>query len=378
MINMNIAHIVSTLGRMDGGGVSSSVYNLLLALHNMGVKISAYAMDFGNEPRGRQSFITFLANDCMLQPLNYSRNMRKSIKMVTTDCYHVHAIWQDFVPYTINTAYRKQKPCVVSLHGSFMRESLANCGFLKRIWWKYVLHPAIKKATCIHVTSEQEYEDFRLLGYKNPVAVIPNIFFPPDNIQNYTKGDNKFRVGYLGRLHPHKQIELLIEAWKELPFDDGELSIIGHGDDTYTSYLKGIAASHRVNNIKFEGFKEGSEKFSALAQCDLMCLPSKSENFSMVVAESLSLGIPVWSSKGAPWKLLNEYNCGWWTDVSIDAIKQAIQTCKTLSKEERRGISNAARQLINDVYSPELTTKQMIEMYRWVAGYIEKPDFIQL
>lgn len=376
--NMKIIHTVGSLGKKTGGGVSFSVYNLLRALHLHGVDVTGYAPNLGDDIFGQDSFIKLTPNDLRFHPLAYSRNLRNVIRNAEADCFHTHALWQDFTPYVIKTARRKNKPCIVSLHGSFMQSAVVSSGFLKRAWWKYVLHPAIEKATCIHATSEQEYEDFRLLGYKNPVAIIPNIFFPPDNAQNYTKVDNKFRVGYLGRLHPHKQIDLLIEAWKQLSYDDGELVIIGHGDEAYTSYLKDIACSHRVNNIKFEGFKEGTEKFMALAQCNMICLPSKSENFAMVVPEALCVGIPVWASTGTPWKILSEMGCGWWRPATIENIKAAIDECKSLKQIQITNMSQSAKLLVSTIYSSKHIAKQMIDTYEWILGRSEKPGFIRV
>lgn len=375
---MKIIHTVGSLGKQTGGGVSSSVYNLLCALHQFGIDVSAYAPNLGDETCGQDSFINLTPNDLMFHPLAYSRNLRKVIKNAEADCFHTHALWQDFTPYVIKTARTKNIPCIVSLHGSFMQSAVSASGFMKRTWWKYVLHPAIKKVTCVHATSEQEYEDFRLLGYKNPVAIIPNIFFPPDNVQNYRKMDNKFRVGYLGRLHPHKQVELLIEAWKQLPYDDGELVIIGQGDDAYTSFLKSIADTHRINNIKFVGFMDGAEKFMLVSQCNMICLPSKSENFAMVVLEALCVGTPVWASTGSPWKILREAGCGWWSPATIENIKSAIAECKSLKQKELESISQSSKLLVSTIYSSKIIAKQMIDMYEWILGRLEKPDFIHL
>lgn len=375
---MKIIHTVASLGKQTGGGVSSSVYNLLCALYRQGIDVTAYTPNYGDETYGQDSFIHFTKNDLLFQPLAYSHSLRKSISNANGDCFHTHALWQDFTPYVIKTAQRKRKPCVVSLHGSFMQSALVNCGMMKRIWWNYVLHPAIVKATCIHATSEQEYEDFRLLGYKNPVAIIPNVFRAPHDASLYKKRDNKFRVGYLGRLHPHKQIELLIEAWKQLPYNDGELVLIGQGDDTYTSFLKNLAASHSAGNIRFMGFKEGDEKYEAIAQCDLMCLPSKSENFGMVVPETLSVGVPVWASTGTPWQALQEHNCGWWSDATIDNIKEVIISCKHRENDGVYEMANKARSFVQSAYSPYTVANQMIQMYEWVLHKGKKPHFIHL
>ena len=82
------------------------------------------------------------------------------------------------------------------------------------------------------------------------------------------------RVLYLGRQHPLKGTQYLQQAVKGLPI---ELRIVSDA--------------------------QGDAKEAAFAWCDVLCLPTLSENFGLVVAEALSRGIPVITTDGAPaWK----------------------------------------------------------------------------
>src|ERR1700688_751868 len=44
------------------------------------------------------------------------------------------------------------------------------------------------------------------------------------------------------------------------------------------------------------------------------CCQLYTENFGNTIAESLGLGIPVITTKGAPWEGLEARRCGWWVD----------------------------------------------------------------
>lgn len=78
----------------------------------------------------------------------------------------------------------------------------------------------------------------RNLGINSPIAIIPN----PIEIKEYTKikKDNTFRLGYLGRLSPRKNVESLIYAFAELrkETENAELLIIGSGDKQYEYFFK--------------------------------------------------------------------------------------------------------------------------------------------
>ena len=86
-------------------------------------------------------------------------------------------------------------------------------------------------------------------------------------------GGGKLHVLYLGRRHPLKGVEYLERAVKE--FGDGvELRIVSNA--------------------------HGEEKEKVWAWCDVLCLPTLSENFGLVVAEALERGKRVVVTDGAP------------------------------------------------------------------------------
>ena len=91
------------------------------------------------------------------------------------------------------------------------------------------------------------------------------------------KEDDSLNVLYMGRRHPLKGVQYLEEAV-------GELNAEGNA-----------AVSLRVVTDA-----QGAEKEAAFAWCDVLCLPTLSENFGIVVAEALARGIPVITTDGAP------------------------------------------------------------------------------
>ena len=69
------------------------------------------------------------------------------------------------------------------------------------------------------------------------------------------------------------------------------LIIAGSGEKTYLNKLKDLAVSLNISeNIFFEGPIYGSQKVNIISSSDLFVLPTFSENFGIVIAESLSRG----------------------------------------------------------------------------------------
>ena len=106
-----------------------------------------------------------------------------------------------------------------------------------------------------------------------------------------------FVVLYLGRLHPKKGLDVLLDAVAGLP--DVALVIAGSGDARYEERLRQRAAAPGFGGrVHFAGFVSGAEKDLLLQGADVFALPSEHENFGIAVLEALMAGLPVVVSPG--------------------------------------------------------------------------------
>jgi glycosyltransferase involved in cell wall biosynthesis len=73
-----------------------------------------------------------------------------------------------------------------------------------KVFWRGLQGSAVRGAECLHATSQQEYDDIREFGLRNPIAMVPNgIDVPVYNPLPKADGARK-TVLYLGRLHLKK------------------------------------------------------------------------------------------------------------------------------------------------------------------------------
>lgn len=96
----------------------------------------------------------------------------------------------------------------------------------------------------------------------------------------------------LSRIVEHKNPHLLIQALdglRELPW---RLSIFGDGPDR--ERLEAMTPADLADRITWRGWSPGPEP--ALADCDLLCVPSRSEAFPLVILEAMARRIPVAAS----------------------------------------------------------------------------------
>lgn len=105
---------------------------------------------------------------------------------------------------------------------------------------------------------------------------------------------DKLKLLYVGRLHPLKGVEYLLEAMPT----DCKLVIISK-DEGEGKKLKKIAV-RRGLDVEFKGVVSEAEKEAAYQWCDVLVLPTLSENFGLVVAEALERGKHVITTDGAP------------------------------------------------------------------------------
>ena len=106
------------------------------------------------------------------------------------------------------------------------------------------------------------------------------------------KTHNPLRLLFVGRLHPLKGVEYLIRALHELNHEIHETHEKGSG-----VVLK-IIGKDEGEGEKLRQLEEEKEK--AWDWCDVLVLPTLSENFGLVVAEALERGKRVITTDGAP------------------------------------------------------------------------------
>jgi glycosyltransferase involved in cell wall biosynthesis len=106
-----------------------------------------------------------------------------------------------------------------------------------------------------------------------------------------------FRIGYVGRLTPEKNVRFLAElgnTLRTLGRDRFEFVIVGEGSEE--AWLR-----EHVPNATFTGVLRGERLAEAYANMDLFAFPSNTDTFGNVVFEALASGVPaVVTDQGGP------------------------------------------------------------------------------
>ncbi len=375
---MKILHTIPGLD-ISSGGPTTCTYNLLKGLRSNEVEADVLTFNSKGENAqiiGDDSFIKLVDNDA-IPPLLFSKNFNNYLySNKGYDLYHANALWTLPSHMTIRIANKNNRPVVLAPHGMLYPQALKVSRWKKELMYHIFQKGDLQKVSCIQATCMEEVNHIRSLNIKTPVAIVPNCLNLSTNCKQRLTPNNVRRFGFIGRLHPIKNIHLLLECWKSIGSytHECELVIIGSGDAEYEAQLRKFVSDNRLNNVKFEGFIAQELLKTIIPQLDYIVLPSKSENFGMVVPEALINGVPVLASKGTPWAELDSHQCGWWfnqEDLSDTLIKAIL-----LPENKRMNMGKRGQELVRDKYSMNKVSLQMKQLYSWIISKASKPDFV--
>lgn len=304
----------------------------------------------------------------------FSRRNRPSI-------IHSHGLWLPMNHWAARAARRLSVPLVIHPRGMLEPWAISHKSAKKRLAMALFQRYDIETAKVIIATSEQEYRNIRALGFRQAIAVIPNgieLESPDVRISPSRTTDRQRTALFLSRVHRKKGLLNLVAAWAKVRPDGWRLQIAGPDEDGHLQEV--LAAAHKAGiagSVEYVGEVDGLEKKVLYASADLFVLPTFSENFGVVVAEALSHGLPVITTRGAPWADLETYGCGWWIDVGVEPLANALRTATALGRDELSAKGACGRAYVQR-YDWSDIAQQTLDVYRWILGESAKPDCLEL
>jgi glycosyltransferase involved in cell wall biosynthesis len=286
----------------------------------------------------------------------------------TVDVLHNHGLWMLPNIYPSRVARRYGIPLLVSPRGMLSEWALRHGSPVKRLFWPLVQRPALSAVSCFHATAASEYDDVRRLGFRQPVAVIPNGIDIPDRANSFD--GNKRSLLFLGRIHPKKGVDLLLQAWRQVSprFPDWHLRVAGPDNGGYLFEMQALAQELELQRIEFSGPLFGEAKLAAYRDAELFVLPTHSENFGMTVAESLAAGTPAIVSRGAPWEGLVSQGAGWWIEIGVEPLIACLETALAQQRPFLQAMGQRGRSWMQTDFSWPHLARQLAETYRWILA----------
>ena len=219
----------------------------------------------------------------------------------------VHSMWSPMVIRASIKALLTGKRLVRMPHGCTDPEKLRYHWHKKR-WIAPIERWLFRRADRIIATCEDEVnwikafepkvKKVELIELSQPKWENRSDLFSQNEILRSTCSAS-LKLLYVGRLHKLKGVNFLLDAIAQLPNPRSiELRLIGKDEGEGKSLKK---QATRLNlSAKFDGIVSEEAKNAAYDWCDVLVLPTLSENFGLVVAEALERGKRVITTDGAP------------------------------------------------------------------------------
>lgn len=373
-------HVVFTISSLDrtAGGTSAAVAALVqhLAAWDCEVSVVSFASKdplLEESTHGDEKLSVRLV-ERRSSPWSLWKNLSRfeqALREVVTArdnvVIHDNGIWLPVNHRVASVARSLQIPRVVSPHGMLEPWSLSQGAWKKKAaWWLYQERD-LQTADIVVATARQEARNIRGLDIDRPIVTIPNGVDPPDDLPSLPDPTlrNRRTVLFLSRIHRKKGLLNLVEAWARLRPDGWGVVIAGPDEDGHESEVRRSIAKHDlVDDFVFTGPVQGSEKWGLYRSADLFVLPTHSENFGIVVAEALACGTPVVTTRQAPWCDLIENDCGWWVEVGVDPLVDAVADAIRMPAAEREEMGDRGMELAFDKYAWPRVAEKAYDMYK--------------
>ncbi len=369
---MKLCHIVPSLEEQHGGP-SKSVHALCAALADAGHDIDLFTTRL-DAPRsgdrrldGKLRITTFQRD--WPDRLCRSVGLCDAVANIETDVMHHHAIWLRTLDYARRGAARSNAKLVISPRGMMSRWAWRHHRWRKQVALNFIHPGALSAADGWHVTSPEEENELRELGFDEPICIAPNgVEAPsPENAAAATAywheecpeiGSRRVALFY-SRFHPKKRVLELIDLWLEHAPADWILLLVGitqdYSPEMLDRYVMNMSGSGRVRIF------DGIGRPPPYGIASLFLLPSHNENFGMSIAEAMAHGVPAVVTDTTPWSGLNTDHRGWC--VPWSAYAAAIREATAESDSQLRARGEKARTWVLAEFSWTKSAKRLADFY---------------
>jgi glycosyltransferase involved in cell wall biosynthesis len=246
---------------------------------------------------------------------------------------------------------RHDIPYIVVSHGSLMRWFKCNAKakhYRKYLTWFWSERLVLRDASCVVFSSLEEFSRSAstfAMTQLSPATVRFGCPQPEDAGERSSEKSAK-RLLFAGRFHSSKGLYGLLEALAEIGDDaDWELTIAGAGTSNEQRLLVERSIELGIDQrLVWRGQLTTAETWSAMADSDLTVVPSLTDSFGMVVAESCAVGTPVLATDQViASRFLIEHSAGLVVGTSVGQIVEGLRSWFAMSSNDRESMSECAR-----------------------------------
>lgn len=379
--HIRLLHVIQTV-KPESGGPIEALLRISEVLTRRGHHVEVVSLDLPEEMAHES--LPFEATGVGPGVLRYTYTPRLTAwirkNSARFDVVILHGLW-DYSAFGAWRALRKSgTPYFVFAHGMmdpWFREKYPLKHIAKQIYWLLGIGRVLRNAKAVLFTCEEErvrsLNSFWGYTYKEETVA----FGTAD-----AKGDARVERAafesavpalqgrpfllYMGRIHPKKGCDLVIQAFAETAARTTTLNLVMAGPDQmgWADELKQLANKLKVSDrIHWTGMLRGEAKWGALRSAEALILPSHQENFGIVVAEAMACSTPVLvSDKVNIWREIQAANAGMAERDDLAGTRRLITQFCSLSPDRREQMGDAARSAFLRHFDIEAAARDLLRV----------------
>jgi glycosyltransferase involved in cell wall biosynthesis len=301
------------------------------------------------------------------------------------DVVFINCIWQ----FNAVAAYRGLRgtgiPYAVITHGMldpYFKHRFPLKHVKKTIYWHFFLRRILHDANTVIFTCEEEKILARqsFSRYRVHETVIPYGTFGPDCdiaaaaeefLAQWPHLRGKRLAISIGRMHPKKALDILIEAFAGTLAKDPAWNLVIAGPDEigWRNQLEALAARLGIaDRITWTGMLRDTLKWGVFKASEVFVLPSHQENFGIVVAEAMACSLPVIvSEKVNIWREIVSHWAGFVGQDTVEGTASSLRRWSELTAEEVAGARSRSRKCYDELFNYNMTSRKVLAKFEHVA-----------
>jgi glycosyltransferase involved in cell wall biosynthesis len=391
---MNILQVINSVDP-SGGGTIESIRQMGAALESAGHHVSIVSLDPPGAPFLESCELPVYCLGSTNRTYGFSGRFVSWLRANRSyyDAVIVNGIWQFHSFGTWCALHNTNTPYVVFPHGMldpWFKKKYPLKHLKKWLYWPWADYRVLRDAHAVVFTCEEERllarSSFWLYRCKEVVASL-GIAMPTGDPKLEVRqffGHHPELIGkrlalFMGRVHPKKGCDLLIDAFARVLAIDPDWHLVIAGPDQVgwqkrlSQRAEGLGVAERIT---WTGMISGSMKWGALRAAEIFVLPSHQENFGIAVVEALAAGVPTLISRKVNiWREIELDGAGSASEDSLDGTCEMLESYVMSSEGRRRNMRETARACFEQRFEITKAAVKLEDVLTTVTGLKSSPAF---
>ncbi len=384
---MRILHVICTTAAESGGPVEA-LLRISEVLVREGHQVQVVSLEHSGEIATPSFPISMTGVGRGLGKYRFNPSLTHWLNqhVQSYDVVILHGLWNYSSVGAWRALRRNRTPYFVFAHGMmdpWFRQCYPIKHLFKQAYWMLFEGRVLRDSQAVLFTCEEERLRARGVFAGHHYRELVTLLGTAEPSGDVTLDEGSFLAAFpqfrekryllfLGRVHPKKGCDLLVEAFAQcsaqLPTD---LDIVMAGPDE-VGWVPELQAKAKklgiAGRVHWTGMLKGTLKWGALRRAEALILPSHQENFGFVVAEAMACSTPVLlSNKVNIWREVEASNAGLVEQDTVEGTRNLIMRFCLASAEIRARMALNARASFLKNFDVEVTVPGFIKHIEYLS-----------